>query len=259
MTFRSRFALVAFAITCGLPTPSQSQDSISFSAGVGIGYAPTYTGADTYDVGAAPLLNASYGLGNAWNSSVSFDGALRLTIVAADEIQFGLGLGYGGGRDSEDADRFAGLPDVENGPIVLAAMQFGLNDGLMLQANTSIYTEGSEGWEATLGLGRAIALSSQTFLQLGVSATWTNEDRAQGIYGVTSAQAAASVAGLSAFNANAGITSLDLSATLSHQITSSLTGVAILGATGLIGAARNSPFTERALSPTVGIGLIQSF
>lgn len=250
----------ALALAVGLfAGPLRAEPGLSLSAGLGAGFAPVYAGADEYKVGPAFFFDLAYGFGNPGNSSIGFDGTLSLTIRETERLTFGVGLDYGGGRDSDESDRLEGLPDIDDGAFVRAFLGVGLTGATGLEFGLATFLDGAEGVEARIGLSHAVLLSERSTMSFGLATTWLDDERSEGLFGITDAQAAASKVGLDRFDADAGIAKVDLSATLTHAVTERVQAIAILGLSGVTGSVRDSPLNESRVNPSLAFGLIRSF
>lgn len=244
----------------GAAGAQEEEPRLSFALGAGAAYEAEYPGADEYDTRAIPFVAIGWDLDNRFGSSVSFEGdQLDLTVFEGDRLALGLGLGHGGGRDAEDAAILAGLPDIDDGPMVELFAGYAVNDALSFGAALTSYTEGAEGLGASVGAALAVPLSGRAFVEVGLGTTYTDDDRAAAFFGVTPVQAAASTAGLTPYEADGGFTSVDLTVDLGYAFTERRIGLASVGATKLIGNAEDSPFTEDDVNPSFAAGLIHEF
>ena len=231
-----------------------------FALGAGVEYGPEYQGSDQYEFSPIPLIELGYNFGNPWDTSIAFVGdGLELTVYADDRFSFGAGVGYGGGRDSGDNAIFGGLQDIDDGVTVSVFGFYAPVDYLSFDLGVTKFTDGTEGLEANLGVSTGIPVTDRFEIGFSLGTTYMDDDAAQGFFGVTNAQSAASTAGLAPFNASGGFTSVELTIDFGYEFTENIFGVASIGASKLIGDAKDSPFTKDDINPSVSVGLIYEF
>lgn len=258
-----RLALLPPAALLFIATSAHAQDDdrgLSFAVGLGVGYEAEYEGSDEYEATILPFLEIGYDFGNSWRSSIGFDGgSLGFTIYENERLSFGLGIGYGGGRESADTAILAGLPDIDDGITVDAGFSYFVHEAISFDFGVTKYADGTEGLQGSLGVSTGLPVTERSFVEFGLSATWSDDDYAQGFYGVSATQAAASTTGLAQYTASSGVTSVDLSVDYGYEFTDRVTGVASLGVSKLTGDAEDSPFTKDDVNPSFGLGLVYEF
>lgn len=257
----TKFIIIGAATLAFLPAAAMAQDrGFFFALGAGVEYGPEYQGSDEYEVSPIPFVELGYNFGNQWNSSIGFAGdGVELTIYSDERLAFGAGIGYGGGRESEDIAILGGLPDIDDGVTVSAFASYAPVDYLSLDFGITKFTDGTEGLEASFAVSTGIPLTDRLDVGLSLGTTYMDDDAAQGFFGVTAAQSAASTAGLTPFNASGGLTSVDLSIDFGYAFTDTVTGVASIGVSKLIGDAKDSPFTKDDVNPSLSLGVIYEF
>jgi len=234
--------LLPIASTCMADEPVQAS-SPAVSIGLGAIYAPKFSGADTYETRAIPVLHVQYGrftLGGA--NGLSYD------FVKDDKFKAGVSLGYFRGRDESDADYLQGLGDLDSGVDIglYARRSFG---AFYVAANLKRdFSDDVGGVTGAASVGFAHRLSKRFLINSGLRVRWMNATHAQALYGVNAQQA--NLSALPATTAKAGIESGTLSLTALYFLNSSWTFTGSVSATQLMGDAKSSPIT-RDSQPTM--------
>ena len=249
--------------------------------GGGVGFQPLYEGSDEYRAVGFPIIAPSFG---------DTDGPRRFEFRSLDDVRihvlrFGglsLGpvLGYRFGRDEDDAARLRGLGDVDNGVVAGGFVAYDFVDepdtrlGLALAASTQVtgddfgrssfgtpnFRVGTDyGVEIDLSASYERTLSDRLRLSARLGTTFADGDYMQTYFGVTPAQAANSVAGLPAFDADSGIKDVYVNVGTTFNLTENFELRASLGYQRLLGDAANSPVTMDANQFTGALGAAYRF
>lgn len=220
--------------------------------GIGVGVVPVYAGADTYRAVPTPLIN--YRSGNFFISPRAGLPAMGLSFELAPELEAGVFVGMGLGRDADDTDRTRGMDDID----------FHATYGAFVEWTPGRYSLGAayrqaakSGYGGTLELrtSYAVVQTPQQELRLGVSTQWANSDDMQTWHGVSTADAARSREHLSPYSASAGFKTAALFAHWNYQLNKDWTLMSTLGVSTVLGDARDSPLTERKTNVFGGLGV----
>lgn len=226
------------------------------SIGLGVGAIPVYEGSSQYRALPVPLIN--YHAGNFFITPRMGLPAMGLKTSLATDLDAGVFLGLGLGRDADDADRTKGLDDID----------FHAAYGAYVEWRPGRYSLGAgykqaarSGYGGTLQLRASYAaiMTEQHVVQVGVSTEWANHDAMQTWFGVTSSQAARSREGLSTYSPSSGFKSAALYTTWIYRIDPSWSTVSTVGVSTLLGDARDSPLTERKSNMFGSVGVMYRF
>ncbi|EFF73359.1 MipA/OmpV family protein [Achromobacter piechaudii] len=226
------------------------------SIGLGVGAIPVYEGSSQYRAMPVPLIN--YHAGNFFITPRMGLPAMGLKTSLATDLDAGVFLGLGLGRDADDADRTKGLDDID----------FHAAYGAYVEWRPGRYSLGAgykqaarSGYGGTLQLRASYAaiMTEQHVVQVGVSTEWANHDAMQTWFGVTSSQAARSREGLSTYSPSSGFKSAALYTTWIYRIDRSWSTVSTVGVSTLLGDARDSPLTERKSNMFGSVGVMYRF
>ena len=226
------------------------------SIGLGVGAIPVYEGSSQYRALPLPLIN--YHAGNFFITPRMGLPAMGLKTSLATDLDAGVFLGLGLGRDADDADRTKGLDDID----------FHAAYGAYVEWRPGRYSLGAgykqaarSGYGDTLQLRASYAaiMTEQHVVQVGVSTEWANHDAMQTWFGVTSSQAARSREGLSTYSPSSGFKSAALYTTWIYRIDPSWSTVSTVGVSTLLGDARDSPLTERKSNMFGSVGVMYRF
>lgn len=232
-------------------TNSQNSDDKpwSLTLGAGVGYGSLYQGGAKREVIALPVIEATY---YNWSLDPFFDG-LRYRFINTDDFVMGAGLGYDFGRSDEKDSvpaRARGIGDVDGGVTAGLFAEYKLHELLFLSADVTQSYSDAESLLLTVGAGSEFPLYGDSLSgNLGVSATWANEDHMSAYYGVNAQQAART--GLRRFNAESGIESVNVSAGMTYMITERWAYTIGGGVDLLQGDAADSPIIEDDVQPFI--------
>jgi outer membrane protein len=221
----------------------------SLTLGAGVGYGSLYQGGAKREVIALPVIEATY---YNWSLEPVFDG-LRYRFINTDEFVMGAGLVYDFGRpDKKDSvpARARGIGDVDGGMTTGLFAEYKLHEILSLLADVTQSYSDAESLLVTVGASSEFPLYGDLLSgNLGVSATWANEDHMRAYYGVNAQQASGS--GLRRFNAESGIESVNVSAGMTYMITERWAYTISGGVDLLQGDAADSPIIEDDVQPFI--------
>ncbi len=273
-----RFApALAAAATCALATPAFAQqtdvsaplptgeeatvfDGDFLSVGVGVGYNPSYSGSDDYNVNVLPIVQ-----GSVWGIDINPRPAgLALDLIpdAAEGVSFSAGPMVRLRNDRVDAD------DI-NDDVVAAygeldrAVEVGGSVGVKFPQVLNPFDSLSFTLDATWDVagahdGRTISpsvtyftpVSRATAASLSFSTSFVDDDFADYYYSVPATNAALPAEDvLPGFDAEGGMQSYGFNLLLAHDLSGDLTDgglslVGIAGWTKLVDDAADSPFTS---------------
>lgn len=245
-------------------TPSAQAEGLSFSFGGMAVIAPKYEGSKSYKAIGFPLViphSASDAETSSFGSRVRFKGLddIRFNLLGADGFEIGPVAGYRGGREQADGDLLGGLGDVDGG-FVLGGYGAYTTNGFTFDASYVDQLTGDDtGGQLKLGASTKLAVTEAVEVTAGIGATYSSNDYMDTFFGVSSAQAGTSTAGLTAYNPKAGFKDVNFS--LSSDIAIAPKWTMKLGGkySRLIGDAADSPVIETKNQLTGSIGLIYRF
>jgi MipA family protein len=166
--------------------------------------------------------------------------------------------GYNLGRDQSDGRLLRGLGDVDGG--IVAGAFVGYHLGPVLLDVSFRNTFGDDGGYL-IGLGAEVErpLRDHVTLTARVGATYADEDYMRNYFGISAAQSATSLAGLPAFDADAGFKDVHVELGLKADIDAHWSARTTLRYARLIGDAADSPVVENENQFTGLIGLTYKF
>ncbi|MFK4003089.1 MipA/OmpV family protein [Qipengyuania sp. NPDC077563] len=268
---------IAAAAICALAAPAAAQqtdtaaplptgeegtvfDGDFLSVGVGVGYNPSYSGSDDYNVNVLPIVQ-----GSVWGIDINPRPAgLALDLIpdASEGVSFSAGPMVRLRNDRVDAD------DI-NDDVVAAygeldrAVEVGASVGVKFPQLLNPFDSLSLSLDATWDVagahdGRTISpsvtyftpVSRATAASLSFSTSFVDDDFADYYYSVPAANAALPAEDvLPGFNAEGGMQSYGLNLLVAHDLSGDLTdgGLSLVGIGGwtkLVGDAADTPFTS---------------
>lgn len=214
---------------------------------------PTYEGSDSYEVVGAPLIFPVFSATASGTLSVNGADDVRLRLLNQGGFEAGVLGGYAFGRDEGDGLLLRGLGDVDGGFIAGGFLAYRIG-GTSLDVSYHRIVSGDTGGFFRLGASHTYEISRQLSAKIRVGTTYADDDYMSEYFGITAAQAATSVAGLTAFNAEAGFKDVHVLLGLTYDITDRWTVMGGVGYKRLIGDAADSPVveTEDQFSATFG-------
>lgn len=257
---------VGLLVSCAIPANAGDGyadaapvgDSFGISVGGFVVAAPKYEGASDYRVIGFPVVVPSFGSAE---SRVQVKGAddVRFRVFEHSGFEFGPLAGWRFGRDEEDGDRLTGLGDVDGGLVIggYMAYQLGFLKPFLSYHHQVTGDDGGGilrfGTEAKTYLARGIELTGT------VGASYADSNYMDSYFSINTAQAAASVAGLTAYDADAGIKDVFIGLSASMPIAEQWTLRMTTRYSHLVGDAADSPIVESESQLSGGLGITYRF
>lgn len=227
--------------------------------------APKYEGSDEHRFLAVPLIIPKY-----YGDDYDPNAISRFTFRGIDDVRyaalrfgnFDLGpvVGYTFGRDEDDADRLDGIGDVDGGLILgaYAALRFDpfFVDGAI---STPVTGDSQGGFTGKLGFGAEYDVNERLTFSPYLSTTYASGDYMDDYFSISSAQSAASTAGLATYDAEGGIKDVSFEFGTEYRLTERWTAIGSAGYSRLIGDAADSPVTASKDQFTATLGLTYTF
>lgn len=236
------------ALIAALPCAGLAQTEWHGTVGAGVRYAPEYEGADRMESDPFPFVALNFG-----RASISADG-VGIEAWRSGRTALRLSLGHGGGRDADDSDRLAGLPEIDDGPVLRARLSHGA--GLStFYAELEKYTDATEGTSLELGMQRRMPVSRRLVVTSTLSATLSDDDYMGGYFGIDPAASS----GLAPYDAEAGLRRIDIALAASYALTPRWLLRGEIGAGMLQGDAADSPLVEDDVQPNAALLLAWRF
>ena len=248
-SFVGLFAAI-LASTAGYSTNSVAQDGpfsdIGLAAGAYVTITPVYEGSDDYKVGGVPIIYPTFGGGNGEASRLYFLGIddIRYAVFRNSGLDAGPLVGYRFGRDVDDAAELGGLNNPNGGLVVGGFAQYGFGGAFAdIAASKQVSGLSDSGFLIKFGAGYDFDITERLSSRIYASGTYASEDYMDQYFSISATQAAASVAGYSAFNAGAGVKNVELNASVNFEATERLSLRARAGYSRILGDAADSPIT----------------
>lgn len=218
----------------------------SVSLGGGARLAPKYEGSEELKISPLPFVAIS------WNDLVFLDvmNGLGVYAVRTENFRLGTSIGYGQGRDQDDADRLRGLGDIDSAARTRIFGSYQIRPA-MINLDVSRDFGGSDGLQIRTGVMMPFPLSQKMRLLSGISTTWADDAYMESFFGVTPVQSARS--SLPTFQAEGGLKRVDLELGLMRDIGEHWFARGIFGLGYLLGDAAESPVTETELQASLGM------
>lgn len=245
---------VALSAATLFADPAEAQDPAygssaggGFSLGVGgaVGVRPRYEGSDEYEVYGFPLVYPKFG-GSGLGGRVKFRGVddIRFKLLDAGGFEAGPLAGYAFGRDEDDGDLLRGLGDVDDGLVLGAYAGYRLGSVLFDVSYHQIVTGDDDGYQIRFGaeVERVIAPGWRGVARVGT--TFADDNYTDSYFGITAAESRRSVAGLQAYDGDAGIKDVHVELGLTWDVTERLQLKSGVRYGRLVGDAADSPIVE---------------
>ena len=208
--FACHALILAAVILMHFSHTALAQDDNGFSLGVGgsIGVKPRYEGSEDYRAYGFPLIMPKLGDANsAFAGRVKFRGIddVRFRAFETGGFEFGPLAGYTFGRQEDDGDLLRGLGDVDDGLVLGAYAGYRFGAVLFDVSYNNIVTGSDDGYQIRFGAEFERKFTSRFSMTARVGSTFADDNYMSSHFGVSTLQATNSVAGLSAFDAEAGI------------------------------------------------------
>lgn len=249
--------------------PSYREDIFSsdrWGVGVGafVGFEPAYEGADEFRAVAYPLIFPRY-FGSAHDpaarSRVAFRGLddIRVAAVRLGGLDLGPVAGYRFKRDEDVSARLDGLGDVKGGLTLGGFAAYHFEPFFVDVAYVRQVTGGDNGHTIRIGAGIDQPVSDAMTLRAYLNSSYASQGYMDSYFSVSAAQAAASTAGLAAFDAGAGFKDIGVDLGVDYRVNDRLTLRSSAGYSRLINDAAISPVTANRHQFSGGIGMIYTF
>ncbi|SDP22641.1 Outer membrane scaffolding protein for murein synthesis, MipA/OmpV family [Filomicrobium insigne] len=204
---------LSLAVYLSAATPVVAQDGYDAPSGMSVGLGgvvaikPKYEGSDEYDVYGFPIIFPQFGGGSGFADRIKIRGAddVRLRVFETGGFEVGPLAGYAFGRDEDDGDLLRGLGDVDDGIVLgaYAGYRFGV---VLLDVSYHHIVSGDDtGYQIRFGGEIEQRVASNAIVTARVGATFADDNYMDTYFGISAAQSASSVAGLSAYDATSGI------------------------------------------------------
>jgi outer membrane scaffolding protein for murein synthesis (MipA/OmpV family) len=222
------------------------------AVGGGAAAMPLYEGADHYKLVPAPAFDLRY-------RDIAFlssgDG-IGVNLIRGQTFRAGIAVGYDVGRSAHLSGRLNGLGNVEAAPeprlfAEAAFLPF------ILTADLRRAIGGHGGVIGDLGAYMPIVGTEDFVVFVGPSVTFANRRYMQAYFGVTTAQALGSRAGLPVYGASGGIKSAAFGGTAIYHFTDNWFIDADIAWERLIASAANSPIVQD--KNQLGVSLILGY
>jgi MipA family protein len=222
---------------------------------------PKYEGSEDYEAFGFPFIFPVFGDGEpGFFSRIDARGIddIRFKLIERDGFIAGPLAGYNLGRDDDDGDLLRGLGDVDGG--VVAGGFVGYHLGPVLVDVSFRNTFGDDGGYL-IGFGAEVErpLRERVMLTARIGANYADGDYMQNYFGVTAAQAATSVAGLPAFDAESGFKDVYVELGLKADLDARWSARTTLRYSRLVGDAADSPVVESEDQFTALVGFTYKF
>lgn len=211
-----------------------------FTLGAGVGIGPDYEGSDDYEIGALPIIEASWRDDTFFISSESGIGA---TLLRSEHFSSGLAFNYDGGREDGDNSALRGLGDIDDGINVTAFAGLDFGQYALGVDVTQDLSGDDKGTLVTLGADyRFSFLDDKLMFELGPEVSWASDDYMNTYFGVDGKQAARSK--YNQFDADAGFKDIGLHLNAMYDFDENWAITGGIGYARLLGDAADSPFVE---------------
>jgi len=249
-------ATLATATTYAEDSRAETAGGPNVTIGAGVLVKPEYSGADSYDTMAIPVLSLSKELTR--GNTVYLRGLQAgLDHAIDDQLTVGAVANYRFKRDSSDSNRLRGMNDIDGAYEIGPKVRYQLSPQLGLEATALFDISGAyNGYTARAGADYSMPLSEVTMLTFAGGLNYGSKDFNNTYYGVTSAQA---IAGRPAYNPGSGFTNVDASVGVRHSLTQHWSVQGNLGADYLMGDVSDSPLVDAELQPRLMLGVAYTF
>jgi outer membrane scaffolding protein for murein synthesis (MipA/OmpV family) len=207
--------------------------------GFGVAELPLYEGSSHYRTTPAPAFDIRY-------KDIAFlssgDG-LGVNLLRGETYRAGIALGYDLGRNAHLSGRLNGLGNVEAAPEARLFAEAAFLP-FVFTADLRHAIGGHEGVIGDVGLYLPVVGRKELVVFVGPSASFANGRYMQAYFGIDSAQAASSTAGLPAYRAQGGVKNVGFGASAIYYFTEKWFLDADLALERLVDSAANSPIVQ---------------
>lgn len=233
-----------------------STDGAVTTVGGGVAVGSRYSGSDENRV--SPMLAVDYALASGFYAS-----SLRGLGYGASvgPISYTAAIGYRAPRKEDGKQSFGsgraskylkGMGDVKGTATANLSVGYAIFDGLNVNLHTAqALSSRDSGNTYGAGLSGTLIKSDSDTVTLSLGVELADSKYAQSHYGVTAQQALKS--GYKVYQPKAGMYQADVTMSWQHKIDAHWRVTGMLGATGLLRDAANSPLARRTTSPTAAV------
>jgi outer membrane scaffolding protein for murein synthesis (MipA/OmpV family) len=254
----TRPLLTTLALAAGLAGAcpaalSQSFDAVRLSAaaagqsggtaGLAVFEGHEYLGSDQRRTRVLPVVD--YQWADGWFAGVT--NGIGYNFSGSAQMQYGLRLTADAGRKASRASALHGMGDVEPAAEGGVFFNYALPQGLLLTSSARYGSgDGRKGVVVDLGAFYGTALAPKWRVGAGTAITLANADAMQSYFGVTGGQSATS--GYAVYTAGPGARDARVNAVLTYAFDPRTSVTAMVGASRLLGDAKDSPLTRERTS-----------
>lgn len=247
--------MMAYWPACMAQSQPADDSAWEVSLGAGAMYHPDYEGSDDYEVEGTPLLMVNYR-----DIIILRGGGLMIDAVQltgselAENLSFGPMVKYDLGRERDDNTVLWNLTEIEKGMGAGVFAEYEL--GAVKFALTAVRDIDSrhEGTLAELKIGYQRALGSRLHGEIGIAASWADDEYTQSYFGISAQDAQAS--GVPEYTAKGGVKDAGVNASLHYLINEHWRITGMLAYRRLLGDAADSPLVEDEGSQNQAMGAV---
>lgn len=232
--------------------------------GIGTFMNPAYEGAKKIEVLPFPFLDVKVFDGRAF---LSMENGLGINVVKNKRWKAGVAVGYSPGRSNGNGlfgaktSRLNGVPDISDAAFGRGFVSYDIRPfSIDAALNDRFGTDG--GVTAKLGAQYHFSPIERLHMSVGPEVTWANREHNETFFGVSEQTARTATAlgnNMTAYSPSAGIKDVSFSAIGIYKLEGHWNVMGRAGFSELVGPARNSPLTEEAFQPNVGVGIAYNF
>lgn len=230
-------------------------DESTFTVGGGAALAPRYSGSDENMVMPVVMLDYSHASGFYASTMRGLGYG-----AAAGPFSYSAALGFRAPRKENGELPFGGkaskylkgMGDVKGSATANLSAGYAIFDGLTVNVHTAQALSAREtGGTYGVGLSGTLFKDAGNMVTLSLGFEMADKKYAQTYYGVTAQQALKS--GYKVYKPKAGMYQADVSMSWQHKLNERWAVTGVVGASGLLRDAANSPLTRRTTSPTAAV------
>ncbi|MBB3122254.1 MipA/OmpV family protein [Pseudoduganella violacea] len=254
--YLKRGAAVLLTLPALLAPSAQAEEAkpgnvLTLGGGVAVG--PRYSGSDENQVG--PVLGIDYAMANGFYASTLRGLGYGRSF---DKLNLNAGIGVRGERKEKDTQKFGGssgspklrgMGDIKASATALFGASYAIAEGFEISTRLELPISHRENGK-TLNIGASGVLYNQgrDTVTLSASTSFGDAKYNQTYYGVSAVQAAHS--GYRAYKPKSGLYEAEIGVSWERKLGKNWGVTTMLGATTLLGDAKNSPIVFRKTSPT---------
>lgn len=234
---RRPLALLCLLAAISLPTAAPANDNWNIGLGAGVVMSPAYTGADDTETRLVPTFDVAYRERVFFN----FYEGVSAYFYKHDRFSFKAGIGFGPGRDSDDDESLAGMPDIDTSTLFRLSTEYRLGRYTAFVTAQQHYG-GTDGGQLVTGIQAFYSLREQLagpLVLLNVAAVYSDEDYMNGFFGVDEEEARTTT--FPAYVADAGVSSARAGVTYVYPFSRHWRLTTTLQYSRLVGDAADSP------------------